>query len=46
MSGTNTTYAALGSDLEVTTVVDGLTIVTKSYQSSPSANHGFEVTLQ
>ena len=46
ISGANTTYADLSSELDVTTVVDGLTIVTQSYQSSPSTDHGFDVTLQ
>jgi hypothetical protein len=46
MSGTKPTYAALTSGLEATTVVDGLTIVTQSYQSSPTTGREFNVTLQ
>jgi hypothetical protein len=46
MSGTNPTYAGLSSELEVTTVVDGLTIETQSYQNSPATAHDFNVTLQ
>jgi hypothetical protein len=46
MSGTNPTYAGLSSELEATTVVDGLTIVTQSYQSSPTTGRDFSVTLQ
>ncbi len=46
MSGATPTYGDLGSALDVTTVIDGLTIVTHSFQSSASADHGFEVTLQ
>jgi hypothetical protein len=39
-------YADLSSALEATTVVDGLTIVTQSFQSSLPQIHGIEVTLQ
>jgi hypothetical protein len=46
MSGTTAVYANLSSELEATTVVDGLTIVTQSYQSSPTTGHSFGVTLQ
>jgi hypothetical protein len=46
MSGTSPTYARVRSALEVTAVVDGLTIVTRSHQSSPSANRAFNVTLR
>jgi hypothetical protein len=46
MSGTSPTYAGLSSELETTTVVDGLTIVTQSYQNSPTSDHDFNVTLQ
>lgn len=46
MSGTGPTYAGLSSELEATTVVDGLTIVTQSYQNSPTAGRDFNVTLQ
>jgi hypothetical protein len=47
MSGTSPTYAIVSSELEATTVVDGLTIVTQGYQTSPSAgNDSFNVTLQ
>jgi hypothetical protein len=38
--------AALTSRLQATTVVAGLTIVTKSYQSSPTSGHALAVTLQ
>lgn len=44
MSGS--TYGSLSSELEATTVVDGLTIVTQSYQDSPTTGSGFNVTLQ
>jgi hypothetical protein len=46
MSGTSATYGGLSSELEATTVVDGLTIVTQSYQTSPATRHDFSVTLQ
>ncbi len=46
MSGTSPTYAGLGSELEATTVVDGLTIVTQSQQTSATTDHDFNVTLQ
>jgi hypothetical protein len=46
MSATIPLTAVLTSELDATTVVDGLTIVTKSYQSSPTTGHGFDVTLQ
>ena len=46
MSGTSPTYAGLTSELDATTVVDGLTVVTQSYQSSPTTGRDFEVTLQ
>jgi hypothetical protein len=46
MSGTTPTYAGLSSELEATTVVDGLTIVTQSYQNSPTTGRDFNVTLQ
>ena len=35
MSGTTVTYESLSSEHEVSTVIDGVTIVTQSYQSSP-----------
>jgi hypothetical protein len=46
MAGTSPTYAGVSSMLAATTVVDGLTIVTQSYQSSPTAVRNFNVTLQ
>jgi hypothetical protein len=46
MAGTGPTYASLGSDLETTTVIDGLTIKTQSFQTSPTSGHDFEVTLE
>ncbi len=46
MSATIPLYAALGSELDATTVVDGLTIVTKSDQISPTTGHAFAITLQ
>jgi hypothetical protein len=46
MSGTSPTYAGLSSELEATTVVGGLTIVTQSYQNSPTTGRDFNVTLQ
>ena len=46
MSGTGPTYGGLSSELEATTVVDGLTIVVQSYQNSPTTGHDFNVALQ
>jgi hypothetical protein len=46
MSGTSPTYAGIESELDETTTVDGLTIVTQSYQNSPTTSHDFDVTLQ
>jgi hypothetical protein len=46
MSGSSPTYGGLSSELEATTVVDGLTIVTQSYQNSPTTSRDFNVTLQ
>jgi hypothetical protein len=46
MSGTSPLYGGLTSELDATTVVDGLTIVTQSYQTSPTPDRGFNVTLQ
>jgi hypothetical protein len=46
LSGTSPTYASLGSELDATTVVGGLTIETRSYPSSSGANYNFTVTLQ
>jgi hypothetical protein len=45
ISGTNITYGDFISRLEATTVVDGLTIVTESYQSSATRSD-FDITLQ
>jgi hypothetical protein len=46
MSGTSPTYASLISELDATTVVNGLTIATQSYQNSPTTHFDFSVTLQ
>ncbi len=46
MSGSGPTYAGVSSELEATTVVHGLTIVTQSYQNSTTANRDFNVTLE
>ena len=46
MSATIPLYAALGSELDATTVVGGLTIVTQSHQGSPTTGHSFAITLQ
>ena len=46
MSGASPTYAGLSSELDATTVVNGLTIVTESFQNSASTGSDFNVTLQ
>ncbi len=46
MSDAGATYGGLSSELEATTVVDGLTIVTQSFQNSPTTDRDFNVTLQ
>jgi len=46
MSATAPTYAGLSSELDATTVVDGLIITTRSYQNSATTNREFNVTLQ
>ena len=46
LRGMSPAYAALSSRLDVTTVVDGLTIVMHSYQLSPTSDRTFNVTLQ
>ena len=46
MSATIPLGAALTSELDATTVVDGLTIVTQSHQLSPTTGHAFAITLQ
>jgi len=46
MAGSTAPYAALTSELDATTVVGGLTIVTQSFQTSPATAHAFNVTLQ
>jgi hypothetical protein len=46
MAGSSATYAGLSSEFDATTVVDGLTITTESYQLSPTMGHDFNVTLQ
>jgi hypothetical protein len=45
-SGSSPAYATVDSELTTTTVVDGLTIVTQSYQNSPNAISSFDVVLQ
>jgi hypothetical protein len=46
MSATIPLSAALLSELDATTVVGGLTIVTESHQASTTTGHAFAVTLQ
>ena len=46
MSGTSPGYAGLSSELDASTVVDGLTIETRSFQGSPTAPRDFNLTLQ
>ena len=46
MNGASATFVASAVGLVATTVVDGLTIVTQSAQTSPETNHDFSVTLQ
>jgi hypothetical protein len=46
MSGTSQAYGSLASELDTTTVIDGLTILTQSFQNSPNSGHEFKVTLQ
>jgi len=46
MAGTSPTYAGLFSELDATTVVDGLTIVTQSSQNTQPNGREFDVTLQ
>jgi hypothetical protein len=46
MSDAGPTYGGLSSELEATTVVDGLTIVTQSFQDSPTTDRDFNVTFQ
>ena len=46
MSGVDPVYADLGSKLEATTIVDGLTIITQSSQSSGGANQTLNVMFQ
>jgi hypothetical protein len=46
MAGSSPTYASVSSVLTATTVVDGLNIVTQSFQSSPTAIRSFNVTLE
>jgi hypothetical protein len=46
MSGADPTYAALSSELDATTVIDGLTIIAQSYQSSQPPQRDFLVTLE
>jgi hypothetical protein len=47
MAGANPAHGSLSSELEATTVVDGLTIVTQSFQQEGSNGAGqFDVTLQ
>jgi hypothetical protein len=46
MAGTNPMYAGLSSGLDVTTVVDGLPILTRSAQGTPAGGRDIEVILQ
>jgi hypothetical protein len=46
MSGTSPTYAGLDSGLDVTTVVGGLPIVTRSAQGAPAKGGDITVTLR
>ena len=46
MSGASPTYASLSSELDANTVVNGLTIVTQSFQNSAPTGSDFNVTLQ
>jgi hypothetical protein len=46
MSGTSPTYASLSSEFDATTVLRRLTIVTQSYQYSPTGGGDIDVTLQ
>ena len=46
MSPTAPTYAGLSSELDATTVVNGLTITTQSYQNATTTIPDFNVTLQ
>lgn len=46
MTDGGTQYLSLGSELDVTTVVDGLTITTQSYQSSDPPQQDLSVVLQ
>ncbi len=46
MSGTNPAYASMGSGLEASTVVDGLTIVLQSSQNPAPPYHDLNVMLQ
>jgi len=39
-------YVSLSSQNEATTVIDGLTIVTESYQDSPTSGRAVTVTLR
>ena len=46
MAGSNPTYAGVSSMLTATTVVDGLTILTQSYQNPPPSVRSFSVSLE
>jgi hypothetical protein len=46
MSGASQVYGGLSSELDTTTVIDGLTIETQSFQNSPTGGHDFQVTFQ
>jgi hypothetical protein len=46
MAGSLQMYADLSSELDAATTVDGLTIVTRSFQTASDPATGFEVTLQ
>jgi hypothetical protein len=45
MSGTSPVHGGLRSELDATTVIDGLTVETQSFQSSPTSGTELVVTL-
>lgn len=45
-SGASSAHGSLSSELDATTVIDGLTIVTQSFQNSPTSGREFDVTLE
>jgi hypothetical protein len=46
MSGTSPVHGGLSSELDTTTVIDGLTVQTQSFQSSPTGGKELVVTLE